>query len=53
MLMAFLEHYFDALALSNVKKQLLFKDLVELRNSQLDLSHYSSLITMMKELKQT
>ena len=50
-LMAFLEHYYDTLMISDVKKQFLLKDLSELKNSPLDLSHYSSLITHMKEAK--
>jgi hypothetical protein len=50
-LMAFLEHYYDTLVISDVKKQFLLKDLNELRNSALDLSHYSSLITQMKDKK--
>lgn len=50
-LMAFLEHYYDTLMISNVKKLFLLKDLFELKNSSLDLSYYSSLITQMKELK--
>lgn len=50
-LMAFLEHYYNVLAISEVKKQFLIKDLNELQASPLDLSHYSSLITQMKETK--
>ena len=50
-LLAFLEHYYDTLMISDVKKQFLLKDLSELKNSPLDLSHYSSLITHMKETK--
>jgi len=50
-LLAFLEHYYDTLMISDVKKQFLLKDLTELKNSSLDLSHYSSLITHMKETK--
>ncbi len=50
-LLAFLEHYYDTLMISDVKKQFLLKDLSELKNSPLDLSHYSSLITQMKETK--
>jgi len=48
---AFLEHYFNVVALSSVKKAFLFKDLGELKFSSLDLAHYSSLITRMKETK--
>src|SRR5882762_9798489 len=44
-LIAFLEHYYDTLMISDVKKEFLLKDLEELRNSSLDLAHYSSLIT--------
>jgi hypothetical protein len=50
-LMTFLEHYYDTLLISNVKKQFLLKDLMELKNSPLDLTHYASLITYMKNLK--
>jgi len=50
-LMAFLEHYYDTLMISDVKKQFLLKNLNELANSPLDLSHYSSLITHMKETR--
>jgi len=50
-LMAFLEHYYNTLVISDVKKQFLLKDLSELKNSPLDLSHYSALITQMKETK--
>jgi hypothetical protein len=50
-LMAFLEHYYETLVISNVKKQFLLKNLIELKNSPLDLSHYSSLITQLKESK--
>lgn len=50
-LMTFLEHYYNIVALSNVKKAFLFKNLGELKFSSLDLAHYSSLITRMKEMK--
>ena len=50
-LMAFLEHYYDTLVISNVKKEFLLKDLRELRNSSLDLVHYSSLIKQATGLK--
>lgn len=50
-LMTFLEHYYDTIAISAVKKIFLLKDLAELKLSSLNLSHYSSLITQMKELK--
>jgi hypothetical protein len=50
-LVAFLEHYYDTVVISNVKKAFLFKDLGELKFSSLDLAHYSSLITRMKETK--
>jgi predicted oxidoreductase len=50
-LIAFLEHYYDTVVISNVKKAFLFKDLGELKFSSLDLAHYSSLITRMKETK--
>ena len=48
---AFLEHYYNVVALSSVKKAFLFKDLGELKFSPLDLAHYSSLITRLKETK--
>jgi hypothetical protein len=47
-LMAFLEHYYNTLVISEVKKQFLLKDLDVLKNSPLDLSHYSAMITQMK-----
>ena len=50
-LMIFLEHYYDTIVISNVKKQFLIKDLDMLKDSQLDLLHYLALITQMKELK--
>jgi hypothetical protein len=50
-LMAFLEHYYDTFVISAVKKAFLLKDLNELKHSSLNLVHYSSLITQMKELK--
>jgi hypothetical protein len=50
-LLAFLEHYYNTVALSDVKKAFLFKDLGELKFSSLDLAHYSSLITRMKETR--
>lgn len=49
-LMAFLEVHFDTIAISSVKREFLKRDLVELKNSSLDLVHYSSLI---KEIKET
>ncbi len=51
-LMAFLEHYYDTLVISNIKKEFLLKDLKELRDSSLDLAHYSSLITQETELRE-
>jgi hypothetical protein len=39
--MAFLEHYYDTLAISDVIRQFLLKDLNGLKNSALDLAHYS------------
>jgi hypothetical protein len=50
-LMAFLEHYYDTFVISAVKKAFLVKGLTELKYSSLNLVHYSSLITQMKELK--
>jgi hypothetical protein len=50
-LVAFLEHYYDTVVISNVKRAFLFKDLGELKFSSLDLAHYSSLIAKMKETK--
>lgn len=49
-LMAFLEKHFDTIAISPVKREFLKRDLVEIKNSSLDLVHYSSLI---KEIKET
>ncbi|MBL7872059.1 MAG: hypothetical protein JNM78_10635 [Cyclobacteriaceae bacterium] len=49
-LMAFLEVHYNTLAISSVKKRFLMRDLNELRNSTLDLVHYSSLI---KEIVET
>ncbi len=48
-LMTFLEHYYDSVFISKVKKEFLLKDLIELKKSSLDLSHYSSLIKQMKD----
>jgi hypothetical protein len=48
-LMAFLEKHFDTIAISPVKREFLKRDLVELKNSSLDLVHYSSLIKETKE----
>jgi Na+-transporting NADH:ubiquinone oxidoreductase subunit NqrB len=48
-LMTFLEHYYNTVAISDVKKAFLRRGLSELKNSSLDLSHYSFLITKMKE----
>ena len=48
-LMAFLEHYYNTIAISDIKKEFLRRDLIELKKSPLDLSYYSSLITKMKE----
>jgi hypothetical protein len=50
-LMAFLEHYYDTLVISKVKKEFLLKDLKELKDTSLDLAHYSSLITQKTGLK--
>ena len=50
-LMTFLEHYYDTFVISPVKKGFLLQDLTELEHSPLNLVHYSSLITQMKELK--
>lgn len=48
-LMAFLEKHFDTIAISPVKREFLKRDLVELKDSSLDLVHYSSLIKEIKE----
>ncbi len=48
-LMAFLEEHFDTIAISPVKQEFLKRELVELKNSSLDLVHYSSLIKEIKE----
>jgi hypothetical protein len=50
-LMTFLEHYYDTFVISAIKKAFLLKDLAELKHSSLNLVHYSSLITQMKEQK--
>ncbi len=50
-LINFLEQHFNTNTISAVKKAFLLRDLAELKNSPLDLSHYSSLITHMKEVK--
>ncbi len=49
-LMSFLEEHYDTIAISSVKQEFLKRDLNELKNSSLDLVHYSSLI---KEIKET
>jgi len=41
-LMTFLEHYYNTIAISNIKKAFLVKDLSELKFSPLDLEHYST-----------
>jgi hypothetical protein len=53
LLMAFLEHCYDAVTISDIKKAFLKRSLNELKNSPLDLSYYSSLITKMKESNTT
>ncbi len=49
-LMSFLEEHYNTIAISPVKQEFLKRDLNELKNSTLDLVHYSSLI---KEIKET
>lgn len=48
-LIAFLEVHFDTISISAVKREFLRRDLGELKNSSLDLVHYSSLIKEIKE----
>lgn len=49
-LMSFLEKHYNTIAISSVKKEFLKRDLNELKDSTLDLVHYSSLI---KEIRET
>jgi hypothetical protein len=49
-LMSYLETHYNTIAISSLKKEFLKRDLTELKNSSLDLVHYSSLI---KEVKET
>lgn len=49
-LMSFMEQHYNTIAISSVKQEFLKRDLNELKNSSLDLVHYSSLI---KEIKET
>ncbi|NOT73446.1 MAG: hypothetical protein HOP08_00860 [Cyclobacteriaceae bacterium] len=48
-LMSFLEEHFNTIAISAIKREFLKRDLTLLQNSSLDLEHYSSLITQMKD----
>jgi len=50
-MMAFLEHYYNTIAVSPVKLAFLKSDLIDLKKTSLDLVFYSSLITQMKQLK--
>ena len=48
-LLAFVEEHFDTFFLGSVKLEFIKRDLKELRNSSLDLAHYSSLIRQQKD----
>jgi hypothetical protein len=48
-----LETYFDVLALSAIKVEFLKRNLRELKDTPLDLVHYSSLIKQLKEVNMT
>ena len=48
-LMTFLEEYFEVVAVSAIKLEFIKRDLLELKKSSLDLSHYASLIKQLKE----
>jgi hypothetical protein len=50
-LSSFMEHHYDTIYLSPVRTEFLKRDLKELRNSALDLVHYSPLIKDFKEEK--
>lgn len=47
-LMDFLEAQYDVFQISNVRKEFLKRDLIELKNTPLDLVHYAALIRDMK-----
>ncbi|HEV8514860.1 MAG TPA: hypothetical protein VGQ59_16360 [Cyclobacteriaceae bacterium] len=49
-LLKYLQENFNTVAISNVKKEFLIKDLKQLKKSSLDLAHYAPLIRKMKEL---
>lgn len=48
-LMAFLEDRYGVFQISNVRKEFLKRDLLELKNTSVDLVHYASLIKEIKE----
>ena len=48
-LMAFLEDRYGVFQISNVRKEFLKRDLLELKNTSVDLVHYASLIKGIKE----
>jgi hypothetical protein len=50
-LIAFLEEHFNTIAISQIKLEFLRRNLKELKDSQLDLVHYASMIKQMKEAK--
>lgn len=47
-LSAFMEHYFNARAISSIKAEFLRRDLQQLSKDTIDLAFYSSLITLLK-----
>lgn len=49
-LMAFLEEHYNTLAISPIKREFLKRDLIELKDTSLDLVHYASLIKEVKEI---
>lgn len=48
-LLAFVEEHFDTFFLGSVKLEFIKRDLKELRNSSLDLAHYSTLIRQQRD----
>lgn len=48
-LMDFLQAQYDVFQISNVRKEFLKRDLIELQNTSLDLVHYAALIRDMKD----
>lgn len=49
LLLAFVEEHFDTFSLSPLKLEFIKRDLKELRNSSLDLAHYSTLIRQQRD----